>query len=119
VDQSEGTPFVSAEGVPGPADDDGRGAGPAAQHPTGEGSPALAPVAVATPEMLTEGHTTTRRMRINVTRNTKGYSYDTTFEVASDDPEAWLHFLTLAGLQEADEVARTEIARREALDQAE
>lgn len=59
---------------------------------------------------------TTRRMRINVTKNTKGYSYDTTFEITSDDPDFALGNAMEDGLQNADRIARSEISSREYTD---
>lgn len=68
------------------------------------------------PLIGSDRHTTRRRMRVNIERNTKGYNYDTTFEIESDDPEANLALLMTMGLASADRVAREEIAAREYTD---
>lgn len=75
---------------------------------------------LASTELITRDavHTTNCRMRVNVnvTENTKGYSYDTTFEVASDDPTYNFALAMDIGLREADNAARAEIANRQYVD---
>jgi hypothetical protein len=61
--------------------------------------------------------TTTRRMRVNIARNTKGWNYDTTFEITSDDPELDLDAEMEAGLGLADRAARREITARTYIDE--
>ncbi len=90
-----------------------------AEHPTGGGPPPMAPLAMAPRSTLTASSTTTRRMRINIVRNTKGYSYDTTFEIGTDDPAVDLQEEMEAGLGQADRTARYEIEIRQRLDQNE
>lgn len=54
-------------------------------------------------------------VRINITRNTKGYSFETTVSVDSDDLDA-VRRETAHLLRDADAIARHEIAEREWLD---
>jgi hypothetical protein len=61
-------------------------------------------------------YTTTRRMRVNVTKNSKGHSYDTTYELTSDDPEIDLRMEMEDGLRMSDDVARAEITYRQYID---
>ncbi len=54
-------------------------------------------------------------MRIQVTKNTKGYSYETSISVDDDDAETVCHNVRQL-LIDADTIARQEIARREFID---
>lgn len=60
--------------------------------------------------------TTRRRLRVNITRNTKGYSFDHTFEIESDDPELDMAAAMREGLREGDRAAREAIAEAEYTD---
>lgn len=64
----------------------------------------------------TLAYTTTRHMRINVTKNTKGYSYDRTVEITTDDPDIELSELIAEELRLADNTARDEIEQCEYID---
>lgn len=60
---------------------------------------------------------TERYIRVNITKNTKGYQYDTTVSVRSTDPYCDLEAEVGALNTAADDEARAEIRRREAEDQ--
>ncbi len=62
------------------------------------------------------GYITTRRMRVNITKNTKGYSYDRTVEITTDDPDIELSELIGEELRLADNTARDEIEQCEYID---
>lgn len=55
-------------------------------------------------------------MRINITRNTRGYQGETTVSIRGD---AWEFADMESLLQESDRMLREEIARREAVDRFE
>lgn len=59
---------------------------------------------------------TTRRMRINITKNTKGYNHDVTFEITSTDPACDLDQEMADGLRLADRLARQAITEAEYTD---
>lgn len=102
--------------ISGQPDHDASGAGSTAQHPQpGDTSP-VASVAVETLATMTATHTTTRRMRVNVSHNSKGYSHDTTFEITSDDPDIYLRREMELGLHDAYWAAHDEIGNRELTD---
>lgn len=61
-------------------------------------------------------HTTTRRMRVNIAKNTKGYNFDHTFEIESDDPDLDLAAAMREGLRQGDRAAREAIAEAEYTD---
>jgi hypothetical protein len=63
------------------------------------------------------GHTTTRRMRVNITKNTKGYNHDTTFEIIATDPRTDLQLEMTDGLRLADRLARQAITEAEYTDE--
>lgn len=55
-------------------------------------------------------------MRIHVEKNSKGYNQDTTYEITTDDPDLDLAAEMEAGIQDADRVARAEVANRQYTD---
>lgn len=60
--------------------------------------------------------TTRRRLRVNITKNTKGYNFDHTFEIDTDDPDFDLAAAMREGLREGDRAAREAIAEAEYTD---
>lgn len=54
-------------------------------------------------------------MRIQISRNTRGYTYETSVSVDADDPRALRESVEYL-LRDADTIARKEIAKRELLD---
>lgn len=59
----------------------------------------------------------TRRTRINIVKNTKGYSYETTVELTSSQDQAYSIAELADMLRDADRLARSEIIERERKDQ--
>lgn len=57
-------------------------------------------------------------VRINVTKNTKGYSYETTVSLRWDTARVGGSPIIAGMLSDADRLARDEIARREREDEA-
>ncbi len=57
-----------------------------------------------------------RRMRINITKNTKGYNHDITFEIIATDPRTDLQRELADGLRLADRLARQAITEAEYTD---
>lgn len=88
----------------------------AGEHPAESNPAPVAPVAVATVEALSFGYMTTRRMRVNVTKNSKGYSYERTVEITTDDPDIELSQVVSEELRLADNTARDEIEQCEYID---
>jgi hypothetical protein len=107
-------------GMAGPPSLDGSGPRPAGERAetAEETIAALRDIVAAQSRSLPPlGRTTTRRMRVNVTKNTKGYSYDTTYEVTTDDPDLNLSLHMAWGLGETDRLARQEIDNRTYIDE--
>jgi hypothetical protein len=62
------------------------------------------------------GLATRRRLRVNITRNSRGYSFDHTYEIETDDPDLDLAAAMREGLREGDRAAREAIAEAEYTD---
>ncbi len=60
--------------------------------------------------------TITKRMRINISKTSKGHSYDTTFEITSNDPSVGIASEMQTWLRHADGIAREEIIQRQDID---
>lgn len=100
----------------------------AGEHPAPKSAAPVAPVAVAAVEEVRDllgrleslqhliSVKTVRRMRINVTKNTKGYSYDRTVEITTNDPDLELSEVISEELRLADSTARDEIEQCEYID---
>ena len=90
------------------------------EHREVERIQAEAPSPAEVTQVLTEvGPDANYRIRINVTKNTKGYQYETTVEVAwSGEEHAGIDPLTRL-CAAADMVARREVENRELLDKGE
>jgi hypothetical protein len=99
----------------GQALDDSGGAGATPQHPEPR-TPVLVENGGLAFAEIGATVTTTRRARINITKTTKSYNYDTTYEITSNDPDLDIAMSLEIDLRDLDRLAREEILQRQYID---